>query len=321
MGGKAIKSAKRFPDHKFITIVNDVFDVITHKLGHEHTIAYIPYYRNKRDHGDLDILITSDNLPSDWVNELKEGFNSKEIFKNGSVCSFEFDEIQVDIITISSKYFYFAYHYYAFNDLGNLIGRIAHRYGFKFGHKGLLYPFREGTHLYKELELTTDFKTAIEFLGFDSERYYKGFDDLEDIYQFVADSKYFKKDMFPLEHRSHRARVRDEKRGTYTGFLKWIQDNQPEDGEEFQDPLQSAFEQFPVFDIDFIFTLFEIEEQKILKQKFNGDIVREITGLEGKELGKFMQHLKKVNNIERFKELSESTIKNIILFNFINYSI
>lgn len=39
----------------------------------------------------------------------------------------------------ANEHFNTSLEYLNWNDLGNLIGRIAHKFGLKYGHKGLLY--------------------------------------------------------------------------------------------------------------------------------------------------------------------------------------
>ena len=77
---------------------------------------------------------------------------------------------QVDLIRVDCRHMESAFSYFAFNDLGNLLGRIFHRAGFKLGHKGMCYVVREEgnqSNAIKEIEVTTSWKEALEFAGYD----------------------------------------------------------------------------------------------------------------------------------------------------------
>src|SRR5699024_5199762 len=104
----------------------------------------VPAYRSKPDFGDVDIVVASDGLPDDWQERLIRALGSRAHVSNGPVFSLEYDRFQVNILLQSESNFDFASRYFAWNNLGNLIGRIAHHLGFKFGHDGLWYVNRRG---------------------------------------------------------------------------------------------------------------------------------------------------------------------------------
>ena len=62
----------------------------------------------------------------------------------------------------------------------------------------------------------------IVLLGFNSLRFAQGFNTVDDILDFVANSKYFCKDFFLFENRNHDQRKRDVKRPTYTKALEYF---------------------------------------------------------------------------------------------------
>lgn len=161
-------------------------------------------YRNKESFGDLDIIWCGENITPE---EMCRALGAIKLVKNGPVTSYALrlneDEIfQVDLIHVDCKHLQSAASYFAYNDLGNLLGRIFHRAGFKLGHKGLLYVVREegnSSHALKEIEVTSSWKEALEFAGYNFDRWLAGFDELEDVFQFVASSPYFDKKIFSLE--------------------------------------------------------------------------------------------------------------------------
>ena len=288
----------------------------------------VPSYGNKQTFGDIDILVEKRDA-EDRTQLLIETFAIPNLNKNGPVWSFLYQNIQIDLIFVPTKIYNFSYFYFAWNDLGNLIGRIAHKFKLKFGHAGLLYIVREGTHSITEITITTNFGAALEILGYNPDTFYRGFNDLESIFKFAASTPYFNSDLYLLANRSHHARVRDKKRKTYMQFLGWLrtQENLP----EFQytdfvinSKLINLLDQFPEFSLGYIHALEQVKKQKEVKKKFNGKLVMELTKLQNKTLGIFIQQLKhKFDSPDDFTtfilESDSDRIKTFILKNFDTY--
>lgn len=294
MGGHAIPNARRVEAAEYHALTARIDALLTAALPGVR-FALIPAYRAKLDFGDADILVERDALPSDWPARVAAALNAGAHVPNGPVHSFDLEGFQVDLITTPAASFDFAYGYFAWNDLGNLIGRIAHKYRFKFGHEGLFYPLRDGDHLAAEVPVTRDFAQALTFLGLDPARWAEGFDTLKDVFAYVASSVYFDPAQFPLEHRSHRARVRDAKRPTYTKFLTWVAAQAPLAHAPAVTPaarLRAAREAFPAFREQHDLALARLVRHKAVAARFNGSLVSEWTGLCGKELGAFIRVLR-----------------------------
>ena len=78
-------------------------------------------------------------------------------------------------------------------------------------------------HKYKkDIVLTYNLLTALEILGLDWERYKQGFNNYDEMFEYVTSCKAFDKSKFALENLNHRNRVRDRKRKTYNLFLQYI---------------------------------------------------------------------------------------------------
>ena len=140
MGGNALKAfgAERKSKSDYQRIVRQTLNQIHHQFP-ECRLELIESYAAKKSFGDADILISQDQLPSDWEEKIKQALEFKHSTKNGNVFSCLVDNLQVDLIQTPEQTFEFAKNYFNFNDLGNLMGRVAHKMGFKYGHKGLLY--------------------------------------------------------------------------------------------------------------------------------------------------------------------------------------
>ena len=294
MGGNAIQNVRRVDAAEYFALVERVTARLRTALPGTR-LEVIPAYRAKPDFGDMDILIERNALPSDWPQRVAAALDSREVVPNGPVCSFEFDGFQVDLITAQAAWFEFALGYFSWNDLGNLIGRIAHKHGFKFGHDGLHYPLRDGDHLVAEVLVTQDFAQALTFLGLNPVRVVEGFDTLEDMFAYVASSRYFDPAQFPLEHRSHRARTRDAKRPTYTAFLAWVNGRTlpVREAPSREARLAAASQAFPGFGERLTAARAALARQRAARERFNGRLVSDWTGLRGPALGAFIAQLKR----------------------------
>jgi hypothetical protein len=304
MGGNAIKQA-----HGIETVrleARDYYRVSScARLEHPGVKSVvIPAYKNKPDFGDADILYCGD-LPENY---LTSSFPIN--VRNGDVLSVAWPMesyegvktfFQVDYIRVKPEEFDFALGYFSYNDLGNLLGRVAHRMGLKFGHDGLWVVLRDGTYVVENVLVTRDFPTALAILGYGP---VPELNDLEDIFRYITTSSYFSKDLFPLEHRNTKARMRDRKRATYTAFLQWVQDTNPPDGVDAmphnsvarEDASFAVLQRVASYASDFAPRLLAARRRYLaLKQEranFSGTTVRFVTGLDGKELGEFIANFK-----------------------------
>lgn len=280
-----------------------------------HSRAYpIKAYRSKDSFGDCDVLLESFDLPSNWIEMLAEVFDSKQVIKNGNVCSFEYYELQVDIIVTKPEDFNSSAQYFDYNDLGNLIGRVAHSMGLKLGHDGLTYKFyAKERQVFREITLLKDWKDILPVLGYSYERYAQGFDTLDEMFQFVVSSPSFNKDIYLLHNRNHTSRVRDAKRKTYMSFLKYCETyeetsvqqyyKRSEDSSKHDYWIEYLFTHIPGFKEQYEEVQAEYEREQKYKERFNGNLVKEWCGIDGKELGNFMQWLKEERkDWERFKK-------------------
>lgn len=314
MGGNALKQfdAKRLDQAEYEVIASKletVLNGIMSGLGIDGKAVIVRAYRTKPSFGDVDVVvpkelrsyISDNNMSMLLAYNFQNKLPSVPYIPNGPVTSFglplETGVFQADFIYTSKEYFDFAVEYYSWNDLGNLIGRIAHKLGLRFGHDGLSMPLRDGDNLFDTIYLTRDFKTAIRFLGYSVKWYEHGFDTMVDIFKFTVDTHMFNSAIYDLDNRNHTARVRDKKRPTYTAFLEWLKVH-PEVDKQFNFPKDKTvwhpyiWETFPAAKLEYIDALARLERKKLVKSKFNGEIIRDLTGLEGKELGGFITEFK-----------------------------
>lgn len=306
MGGNALKNCKtrRYDADEYFAIAEEVSTKLRTLFVR---VEVVQAYAEKDTFGDLDIICQYNGSAKDgtagdprFVETFQKMFGSKEIVPNGKVYSLEYKEFQIDVILTPTEEFEFARHYYAYNDLGNLMGRIAHKFGLKYGHDGLYYMMRDGTHLIGEILVSRDVQAVFKFLDMDYEVWSRGFRNLEEIFDFVAESYYFNPDIYNFDQMNHRSRVRDQKRSTYNAFLTWCEQYKelyPEKDHFHYTKSKDyylvwLFSRFPGFKEQWMALYQDMLVQREIKNKFNGQLVSGWTGLEGKELGTFIQDFK-----------------------------
>lgn len=251
---------------------------------------------DKPDHGDLDVVLDAGALPDDWVARVTDAFRPPAVLSSARnpVVSFPVDNVQVDLIAHRDAPYDFARRYFADNDLGNLVGRIARGLGLKFAHKGLLYPFRDRDnpdHFLADVLVTDAFDDALAILGFDPAPHHRGFDTLDSMLAYVVTSRYFDPAFFDLAKRSHRTRTRDAKRANYRAFLAYIEGMEPSAVAPAPDKATVLWYlrlRRPVFDRRLRAAEDALLAQAAFKRKFNGAFVQAMTGLQGKALGAHM---------------------------------
>lgn len=323
MGGNALKTVKtqRKSAEEYHTLVPEILERLQEFYERS---AVIPAYGSKESFGDCDIVVTKQKDPSLSKEEIaKKAFSPQETFDNGNCLSLDFQNLQIDIISSSEELFDCTLSYYSFNDLGNLIGRVAHSMGLKYGYQGLMYPVfleqsKKETYL-QSITLSTNSKENLEFLGYNFSRWEKGFKDLEEIFEYTASSIYFNPAFFDLKNIDHANRKRNAVRPTYNQFTNWLED--PENSSKIsrcnyedkpthrKNHRERALNVFPKSNprqrIQEI--LQEVQRAQDASKKFNGEIINKITGLTKKDLGSFIQSLK--NGIGDKKEVQDWALK------------
>lgn len=292
MGGNAIKAAQRVDKATF-----DQYWSELRALFPELTMERTKSFHDKVDFGDIDIVVKTQ--PGLNINALvKERVNPAEDYNNGPFYSFLYKTAQVDFIYHNEKDYEIALHYYSYNDVCNFIGRVARSLNFKFGHDGLFYEEHLDDHYKLSVFVSNDIQDILEFLGYDYFRWVEGFATIEEILEYGASSPYFNSLYFDLAEQNNVDRVRNKKRKMYQNMLEYIEKHnlQPKPKLNADERYQQALRAEHYFGNNF---LTEVEQKKTeyckhlqFKTLFNGDIVKEITGYEGKELGNFIQNLK-----------------------------
>ena len=185
---------------------------------------------------------------------------------------------------------------------GNISMKI--KLNFKYGPDGFKVKCITENGLTKDIVISKDSKKIFEFLGFDYERYLKGFDTLEEIFEWIINSKYFSYEVFLMDNLNHIDRKRNKKRATYQKFLEYIN---TKDLSTLPNTVFYKNKEIYLELVDNYFPEAKLSEKlqelkdkdafnKAMAEKFNGDLVMEWTGLKGKELGNCIKFFKESIN-------------------------
>ena len=335
MGGNATKhfGTQRVNKQQFeqcCNMLNNMLQqyVIEQNLQTKEKFCVIESYHDKQDFGDIDFLSTIDRQIFEKLVEKTENINivaKAEQFSYAIEFKLASDElvfVQVDYIKSNLEDFDFSKNFFAFNDLGNLIGRIAAQAGFSFGFDGLkrkiyvdnrgdiindLYSNEisvtslvENARLFKNelnrailktsIIVTKDFDNALKFLGFDVERFKQGFNNMNEVFEFVVSSTFFNKDAFLFENRNHKARARDKKRSNYLAALEYFKNKKDR---KKQLSLSHMEKEFPNFKTEYRDLEKQIKSDLIDKMIFSNDNIMVSLNYQGtlKNVNPFKEHL------------------------------
>lgn len=336
MGGNALKNTvtHRLDAKDYYELEDEVVGKLRYHLNGRRLSAVLAY-REKPSFGDMDIVVETFSGESlDWKGLVDSVFKPNEIVVNSEVMSFDYKGFQIDLIRVPTTNYESSLNYMNWNDLSNLFGVVSRAaFGLVYSHRGLLLMLKDDTHQFAEITVSKDLWRVLPFLGYDPERYFQGFESLEDIFEFASSTKFFNKGFYLYENRNHDSRVRDKKRANYRGFLEWLDSKlglpeyvvplKPKGYVQSEYSMQRLYDHFPEVRLQVEKALHDFELWKDKKKKFNGSVVSAVTGLQSQELGKFMVHLKKLeskNGRNFVNNLSLNDVKQWILKEFVNYA-
>ena len=318
MGGKALScETTRLNKDRYLSLYEEITWKICRELGYfQFEMSVIKSYKNKSDFGDLDILMTKKLTESQIISIL----DPVEIFTNGPVTSIGYKVIidseqigifQVDLIYCDPQYYSFTNKLMSYDPIGNLLGMLFNALGFKLTNKGLFYKLKDPItkQLIDYILVTSCFENALIILGYTDIDYFvygnNNFHSLEDIYEFITNSKYFHPEIYlKTENLNHSSRTKFKKRPNIVSFLDYIKDIRPSFNiaklstisDKVVKALSNNLEYLTIINKEFFKdrcskVLTEHQNNLEYRKRFNGKITSELTGLEGKELSFFMEQL------------------------------
>lgn len=262
MGGNATLEykTKRITKEENEKIINFLLENLNKDkdLSFKDELFGIPLsYSEKESFGDVDLLTTMNLV--ELLNKLSKNSNiiiepkylTKKSDSNGfrinsqmesipvkiKTNDFETDFFQLDLILTTKENFDNHLRYLSFNDLGQLIGRVAYSQGLRFGDSGLYYNF-PFEHKFTEilgktkLFISNDYFKILKMLGFENlpnkdeseeiKRFNEQFKNKIDIFNFIISNKNFDAEAFSVSTKNSKTKSRDKKRSTTKEFLDFL---------------------------------------------------------------------------------------------------
>ncbi len=309
MGGNLLATfglpPKRIMPAEYDLLCSRIINVIKDKWP-ERRVAIPRSLTAKESHGDVDCLLeVGPHERIDWNDYFSNCplNNNYKCHCNGGVYSIpikiESGFVQCDFIIMGSENFDSCYNYYSYEN-GLLVGVLANKVGFRYGHNGLkikipLSEFDENLpkHDHKEILITKDIKVIFEILGFNYADFERGFDTQEQLFDWVTGSRYFNSEYFKLENLNSQNHKRNEKRPTYNAFVEYVKDKSSGEPIDRNKLRQEIKDKFPHIEVEMKEIKEELIKNSVRRQKFNGNLIKSLLNIDGPALGEFIVEFKR----------------------------
>jgi len=124
---------------------------------------------DKKDHGDVDIIC----IPriQNIVEKIQEIFSPRKIIKNGSIYSFNVENLQIDLICETEENYEIHSRFLSWGDFSMMLGRVARLYKLQYGIDGLSLPIRDPVddHVIEVIPVSKDLRQILIFFGYNPE--------------------------------------------------------------------------------------------------------------------------------------------------------
>ena len=234
-------------------------------------------FESKMSFGDIDLLVSTPLKPFDPLVHLC----STATCRHGNVRSFEYRQHQVDLIIIQEGYENMARFSYAYGDTGMIMCMMLKKTGLTLGMYSLKYTCAEW-----QISLSHDIETIFQFLGMDSGRWVRGFDNEKDLFGFLGTCRFFNATV----SWNHETKSRACQRPMFRRWLDHVQNACPRqtsfDSEAILQAAITFFDKRTEYDA----VQKKLSEAKLIKSLFNGSLVKAWTGnkVTGPALGEIM---------------------------------
>jgi hypothetical protein len=199
----------------------------------------------------------------------------------------------------------------------------------KYGFEGLKLVIRDldDTKKLGELIISTDGEKIFEFMGLSWERYQQGFDNEQEIFEYIVQSRFFDPEAFKFENLNHINRKRNRRRKGYGDFVKFVEEMEVKPNYSFDETdktkhIKEIEEFFGAHITDEINRLQEAERlRQQIAQKFDGRKVMEWAGVSpGPEVAKHIEGFKSfVKENHNYDEYILNTSQDEIMAEFLTY--
>lgn len=299
MGGNALKTTnkERLKRDEYKIIEKKVVESVKKIIPHH----YIPrYFDDKETFGDLDILYYLDE-DKDVAEEIVQILHSKEYVIDQHTLSCEFCSFQIDFIKTDKKYFECNKSFLDFSSFGQILSRMFKSHELKYKQNGLFFNVwlnHDSSKHLDEIYLSNDPQQIFTFIGLDYNQFVNGFKEKKDMFDFLTQCNYFEPNLY-LEKSDYIYRQRLKKRPVYQEFVTYIFGKTYANPKKYIELYKNDKDEFRRYVLqyfdktnEYCFIIVNNENRITIKNKFNGILVENITGLKNKELGIFMDAFK-----------------------------
>lgn len=176
-----------------------ISDEVKGKLTENNIDFYTPNFYYKQEKFENLTVLIKDKIDEKLIR--KEFTHKKDNYKKrGSTTVVLYKKFKLIFININPKKFDFATDYYKWHDFSIIIGKIFEEMGLTYNHYGLKYKrtvkIYDENKTVGEIFLTKDIKTILEFLDLDYQEFNKGFNNKEELFDYIHQSKFFNPDDF-----------------------------------------------------------------------------------------------------------------------------
>ncbi|KAF8517433.1 hypothetical protein BU17DRAFT_49889 [Hysterangium stoloniferum] len=290
----------------------------------------------KADHGDIDFIVCSPIIEADRSEVLKTATGATHSMKNGSSYNLA---ILLDGEDVSQAYYQVDVNecenevaweqmlsFQSYGDLGMILGLLARANGLTLSLHGLKVwdiPHSSEYQLGPFL-VSASFPDILLFFGLDIKPWRDGFPTVHSIFQWVASSHWFDC-RFITDNPSRQHRRADRK--MYRGFLAWVHEQRdalveqtsnaaghneadavPSDNAGVKGALIFFGKTLEYDDI-----IAKERRRRDVKDKFNGHLVMEWTGLRGKQVKLLMDEVRKYLDAVMMEGLTREEIRQLVL--------
>jgi hypothetical protein len=311
MGGTLYKNPRMSK-----SVYEDIKQDVINKLAPRKVL--IPEsFLDKDSFGDVDVCLELPVLNDDTIMEIFR-ITAENIHHNTTVVSINYRNAQVDLCHFEPENLQSAYEYMRNSDCSNMVGCICRAaLGYRLTHKGLTYPVRlKQEDMLGEVLVSQNFKKILEFIDLNYNQWNVGFQNQEELFEWIIKSKYFNPSYFYYENLNSENRIRNKKRVTYGNFVEWLYLKELKDSNTVSENKQEHlfrgllhfYEEHPKnitgLWIEQAFPLIRDRyTTDIAKNLFNGRTIQDITGKSGPELGlicrEFHEHLRTTYGLTR----------------------
>lgn len=218
MGGKAFNPSLRTPrmaPKTYHALLSRYISILSELYVHVDSPREAP---EKTSHGDIDIIVCTPihNPPPDTATLTKILRATKSITANPAIlfavpypADFPSDEegdnyIQLDIQRCETvERFNWMLFFNSLGDFWNILGTALRRYGLTANDRGLHLRVGEIEVENKQhalISLTSDPGDVLRYLGLDAEEFNKGWSTLEEMFVFLAQHRFFRRDSYIRVH-------------------------------------------------------------------------------------------------------------------------